>query len=300
MTETLFRGTGTALVTPFTLEGDIDVSALRRLIDFQIAGGVDALVVLGTTGENPTIADYERRLIVDTAVDRACGRVPVVIGTGGNDTRTTVANARYAESAGADGQLVVGPYYNKPTQEGFVAHVEAIADATSLPIIIYNVPGRTGFNILPETVLRLAREVESVVAVKEASGNLSQIADILAGRPDDFAVYSGDDELTLPIGLMGGDGVISVISNALPEVFSNFVRDVVVHQRIDARVRHFDLLRAMRACFTESNPIPIKAVLAELGLIHNVLRLPLLPLSDHARARVLEAFDPFLRVAVAV
>ncbi len=293
----LFTGTAPALVTPFTADGALDEAAFRRLIDYQIEGGVEALVVLGTTGENPTITFDERVRLVETAVTHTAGRVPVIVGTGSNATAESVTFARQATAAGADGQLVVGPYYNKPSQEGFRAHVAAIADATDLPIILYNVPGRTSFNLQADTVLRLAEEVPSVVGIKEASGNLAQISDILRHRPAHLAVYAGDDEWTLPLVLLGGDGVISVISNALPHRFSTLVRTALAGDVTEARRLHMDLLPAMRACFFDTNPIPIKAVLAEMGLIEPTLRLPLVPMPDTTRRRVLEAFETLISVA---
>ncbi|RMH69315.1 MAG: 4-hydroxy-tetrahydrodipicolinate synthase [Bacteroidetes bacterium] len=292
----LFTGTAPALVTPFTADGALDEAAFRRLIDYQIEGGVEALVVLGTTGENPTITFDERVRLVETAVAHTAGRVPVIVGTGSNATAESVTFARQATAAGADGQLVVGPYYNKPSQEGFRAHVAAIADATDLPIILYNVPGRTSFNLQADTVLRLAEEVPSVVGIKEASGNLAQISDILRHRPAHLAVYAGDDEWTLPLVLLGGDGVISVISNALPHRFSTLVRTALAGDVAEARRLHMDLLPAMRACFFDTNPIPIKAVLAEMGLIEPTLRLPLVPMPDTTRRRVLEAFETLISV----
>lgn len=296
MNRALFRGTGTALVTPFTADGDLDATALRRLIDFQITNGVNALIILGTTGENPTVTDAERQRIVELSLEAAAGRVPVVIGTGSNDTRATIDYARRAEAAGADGQLVVGPFYNKPSQRGFIAHVEAIADATSLPIVLYNVPGRTGFNIAPETTLQLAHTVDTVVGVKEASGSIPQITDVLSSRPEGFAVYAGDDELALPVCLLGGDGVVSVISNALPDTFSELIRRAMNLETDAARRLHLRMLPAMRACFLETNPIPIKALLGEMGLIENVLRLPLEPLSESNLEALRNAFEPLLGV----
>jgi len=293
----LFRGVAPALLTPF-VDNDIDLPAFRRLIDYQIEGGVDALVVLGTTGENPTVTDAERRRLVDAAVAHTDGRMPVIIGTGTNSTADSIAYSREAADAGADGLLVVGPYYNKPSQQGFEAHVEAIAQAAGLPILLYNVPGRTGFNVEPETVLHLAETVPQVRGVKEASGDLAQIADILAHRPDGFAVYSGDDEMALPLLAMGGDGVVSVISNALPEPFSQLVAAGLQGDVARAREQHFDLLPAMRACFFETNPVPIKTVCAALGLMTEDLRLPLVPLEPNTpvRQRVLSAFDPHVGV----
>ncbi|RMF60103.1 MAG: 4-hydroxy-tetrahydrodipicolinate synthase [Bacteroidetes bacterium] len=291
----LFTGTATALVTPFTADGAVDEVAFRRLIDYQIDHGVEALVVLGTTGENPTVTEAERARLVEIAVEQAGGRVPVIVGTGDNDTRRSIALARQAAAAGADGQLLVGPYYNKPTQDGFRAHVAAVAGAADLPIILYNVPGRTSFNMTAETVLWLAEEVPLVRGIKEASGNLVQITDLLAHRPASLAVYAGDDEMALPLAALGADGVVSVIANALPGPFGALVRAALAGNLAVARQRHFALLPAMRACFFETNPIPIKAVLAEMGLITPELRLPLLPAVGPTRRRVLEAFAPFLQ-----
>ncbi|PQJ33654.1 4-hydroxy-tetrahydrodipicolinate synthase [Salinibacter sp. 10B] len=299
-TDLLFRGVAPALVTPFTDEDDVDEAAFRTLIERQIDKGVSGLVVLGTTGENPTVSKAERRRLVDIAVNTADGRVPVIVGTGTNNTEKSVAYSTAAVEAGADGLLVVGPYYNKPSQSGFIAHVEAIADAADAPIILYNVPSRTSFNIEAETVLHLADEVPSVVGVKEASGDLAQVGDILHHRPDDFAVYAGDDEITLPLLAMGGDGVVSVISNALPERMSSMVRAGLDGDFATARTHHFDLLPAMRACFLETNPVPIKDVCAAMGLIDPHVRLPLVPMEERSavRQRVLAAFEEFLDVEV--
>jgi len=295
----LFRGVAPALVTPFTAQDEIDEEAFCDLIETQIDGGVSGLVVLGTTGENPTITEAERHRLVDLAVETADGRVPVIVGTGTNNTEESVAFSTAAVEAGADGLLVVGPYYNKPSQAGFVAHVETIADAADAPIILYNVPGRTSFNVAAETTLQLAEEVPQVVGVKEASGDLEQIGDILHHRPDGFAVYSGDDEITLPLLAMGGDGAVSVISNALPERFNQLVDAGLEGDLATARELHFDLLPAMRACFLETNPIPIKDVCAALGWMEPHVRLPLVPMDERApvRQRVLAAFEEFIDVA---
>jgi 4-hydroxy-tetrahydrodipicolinate synthase len=297
----LFRGVAPALVTPFTSDDDIDEAAFRRLIDAQIEGGVSALVVLGTTGENPTITEDERRRIVDAALDAADGRVPVIVGTGTNNTDESVAFSKAAVDAGADGLLVVGPYYNKPSQAGFAAHVETIATAAEAPIILYNVPGRTSFNIAPETALHLAEEVPHVAGIKEASGDIEQIDDLLAHRPDGFGVYSGDDEMTLPLLAMGGDGAVSVISNALPGPFCELVAAGLDDDLATARDRHAELLPAMRACFLETNPVPIKDVCAALGWMEPHVRLPLTPMDERSpvRQRVLSAFDDLIDVTVA-
>ncbi len=298
MNDFLFRGTAPALVTPFTEDDTIDETAFRGLIDRQIEGGVEGLVVLGTTGENPTISHDERRRLVDVALDETDGRVPVVIGTGTNATAESVVFSREAAQAGADGLLVVSPYYNKPPQAGFRAHVGTIADATDCPIIVYNVPSRTGFNVQAETMLQLAEEVPTVVAVKEASGDLAQISDLLTHRPASLAVYAGDDEIALPLLALGGDGVVSVASNAVPGRFSEMVRAGLSGEIETARRLHFELLPAMRACFFETNPLPIKAALAAAGQMGGRVRLPLRPLEGEARERVLRAFGGFIEVNV--
>jgi 4-hydroxy-tetrahydrodipicolinate synthase len=288
----LFRGVAPALVTPFTGDDTVDHDAFRRIIDAQIEGGVSGLVVLGTTGENPTVTHAERRALVDTAVQQTDGRVPVIVGTGTNNTDESIAFSREAVDAGADGLLVVGPYYNKPSQDGFYAHVEAIAGAADAPIILYNVPGRTSFNVTAETTLRLAEDVPQVVGVKEASGDVAQISDIINHRPDGFAVYAGDDEIALPLCLLGGDGCVSVISNARPAAFSALIDAALDGDLEEARRRHFDLLPAMRACFLKTNPVPVKAVLAAEGMMEPHVRLPLVPITpdDPVRQRILTAF----------
>jgi 4-hydroxy-tetrahydrodipicolinate synthase len=294
----LFRGTAPALVTPFTADNELDESAFRALIEAQIAGGMGALVVLGTTGENPTVTHAERRQLVDWAVDAADGRVPVIVGTGTNSTAQSITFSQEAEQAGADGLLVVGPYYNKPSQDNFVTHTAAIAEATELPIVLYNVPGRTSFNITAETTLRIAQEVPQVVGIKEASGDLQQITDILAHRPSGFAVYAGDDEMALPVTLLGGDGVVSVIGNALPEAFASLILDALAGDVASAQQQHFNLLDAMRACFYATNPVPVKTVLAATGAINEHVRLPLESLAPESavRRRVLEAFAPHIDI----
>lgn len=287
----LFTGTAPALITPFDVEGNLDESALRRLIDRQIEGGVEGLVILGTTGENPTITHDERRRIVELSLEHTDGRVPVIVGTGTNDTRDAVHYSKEAADAGADGLLVVGPYYNKPTQAGYRAHFRAVAAATDCPIILYNVPGRTGSNITAETTLELAETVPTIIGTKEASGSLAQISDILAGRPDDFAVYAGDDEIALPIIALGADGVISVVSNVIPDAFSAMIRQALAGEFTAARAEHLRLLEPMRACFYESNPAPVKAILAEMGLIEPTLRLPLVPVTEATLDRLRDVFS---------
>ncbi|MDX1547019.1 MAG: 4-hydroxy-tetrahydrodipicolinate synthase [Rhodothermales bacterium] len=294
MADRLFRGTAPAMVTPFDANEDLDEYATRRLVDRLIDGGVEALVVLGTTGENPTVWPEERYRLVEIVVEQNDGRVPVVVGTGTNSTSQSIVFSKEAATQGADGLLVVGPYYNKPTQEGFFGHVAAIADATDLPILVYNVPGRTGFNCTAETTLRLAEEIPTVTGVKEASGNLAQISDILAHRPDGLAVYAGDDELAFPMIALGADGVVSVVANAVPEPFTDMIRAALDGDFARARDLHFRLLPAMRACFIETNPIPIKTIMAEMGWIDPAMRLPLSPLQDTHRAALHDAFAPFI------
>ncbi len=295
MSDLLFRGTAPALVTPFTADDQIDEPAFRRLIDFQIDGGMEALVVLGTTGENPTVTHDERRRLVEIAVEHTAGRVPVIVGTGTNNTAQSVEFSTEAVAAGADALLVVGPYYNKPTPNGLVRHVSMIADAADAPILLYNVPGRTGSNITAETTLRIADAVPSVFGVKEASGNMAQITDLLAHRPDGFGVYSGDDDLTLPMLALGADGLVSVIANAVPGAVSEMVRLGLAGDFEAARALHFRLLDAMRASFFESNPGPVKAVLAEMGMMDAAVRPPLDAVTDETRQRVLAAYRPHIK-----
>jgi 4-hydroxy-tetrahydrodipicolinate synthase len=273
------KGCGTALVTPFTKDGAVDEPALRKLVDWQIAEGVHFLVPCGSTGEAVTMTAAEHRRVVEITVEQAKGRVPIVAGAGSNDTAKAVAMSKEMKAAGATHLLHVSPMYNKPPQRGIIAHFERIADATDLPIIVYNVPGRTGSNIEPKTTLALAR-VEHVVAVKEASGNLGQITDILRERPEHFSVLSGDDELTLAVMAAGGDGVISVVSNATPKAMAQLCEVASRGDFAAARKLHFQLLAWMRAAFIESNPIPVKAAMAMLGTMGNHLRLPLVPLAD--------------------
>ena len=288
----VFTGTAPALVTPFTEDNKVDLEAFRELVRWQIEGGVDALVVLGTTGENPTINHDERRALVDAALEEANNEVPVIVGTGTNNTRQSITFSKEAETAGADGLLVVGPYYNKPTQDGFRQHVAAIADASDCPIIVYNVPGRTSFNITAQTMLQIAEEIPTVVGSKEASGNIAQISDILAYRPDHLAVYAGDDEMAFPLISLGADGVISVISNVLPQVFSDFIQDAMDGNANEARSGHFSLLQAMRACFVGTNPLPVKYLLAKQQRMEAKARLPLGELSEGQKREIEEAFEP--------
>lgn len=284
------RGCGTALVTPFTKDGAVDEPALRKLVDWQIAEGIHFLVPCGSTGEAVTMTPAEHRRVVEITVEQAKGRVPVVAGAGSNDTAKAVAFSREMKAAGATHLLHVSPMYNKPPQRGIIAHFERIADATDLPIIVYNVPGRTGSNIEAKTTLALAR-VAHVVAVKEASGNLGQITDILRDRPDHFSVLSGDDEMTLAVMAAGGDGLISVVSNATPRKMAQLCEAAGKGDFATAKKIHFQLLPWMRAAFVESNPIPVKAAMAMLGKMGNHLRLPLVALDEQHAAAVRSALE---------
>lgn len=285
-----FAGAGTALVTPFQLDGQLDEAALRRLVRRQVEGAIDVLVPCGTTGESVTMSAQEQERVIALTIEEAAGRVPVLAGTGSNDTRATVEKSKRAEQLGAQGVLVVGPYYNKPTQEGYYRHFAAVADAISIPVVVYNVPSRTGSNIEARTQLRLA-EHGNVAAVKEASGNLGQVMEILRDRPQGFELLSGDDALALPILAIGGDGVISVISNQLPREMHELAAAGRRGDFQEARRIHYRLLDLMNLNFIESSPIPVKASLALLGLCEESYRLPLCPPSDATRARMRAALQ---------
>ncbi len=283
------RGCATALVTPFKPDGAVDESCLRELIDYQISGGVELLVPCGTTGESATMTEEEDQLVIKTTIEAARGRGKVIAGTGSNATAAVIENSKRARDLGADAVLVVAPYYNKPTQEGLYRHFAAVAESVAgLPVVIYNVPGRTSSNISAETTLRLARDFENIVAVKEASGNFSQIMEILRDRPADFKVLSGDDSLTLAIIALGGDGLISVASNETPELMSRFVNAALDGNWNEARELHYRLLALMEVNFIESSPGPVKAAMALMGLLEENLRLPLVPIQEKSRGRVQE------------
>lgn len=282
------RGCGTALVTPFTRDERIDEAALRRLVEFQIAGGVDFLVACGTTGESVTMSAEEQSRVVELTIAAANGRVPVVAGAGGYNTREVIERVeRYAE-LGADAILSVTPYYNKPTQEGLYQHYRAINEASALPILLYNVPGRTGCNLEPSTVARLA-SLERITGIKEASGNITQIAEIASLVDDSFGIFAGDDTVVLPVAALGGVGVISVASNLLPERVSALARASLDGRYNEARRLNSALVPVFKAMFIESNPIPVKAAMAMAGLCEEIYRLPLVPLGEANRARLREA-----------
>ncbi|MEX2467542.1 MAG: 4-hydroxy-tetrahydrodipicolinate synthase [Gemmatimonadota bacterium] len=282
-----FRGVGVALVTPFDADGGLDLDAFAEHANRMIEGGVDYIVPCGTTGESATMTSAEQVEVIRTAARVANGRVPVLAGAGANATAEAVERSRAAAEAGADGLLSVAPYYNKPPQEGLFRHFERVAAATDLPVVLYNVPGRTSSNILPTTVLRLA-EIPNVVAIKEASGSLEQIGSLLRDRPDGFLVLSGDDEITLPMLALGADGLISVVANEAPSETAELVHAGLEGDFARARSLHYQLLDLMRCNFIETNPIPVKTAVELLGGPAAHFRSPLVPLSDSARA-LLEA-----------
>jgi len=283
------RGCATALVTPFTADGAIDEQRLQELVGYQITNGVKLLVPCGTTGESATMTEQEDEFVIGKTIELARGRARVIAGTGSNSTAAAIDNSKKARELGADAVLLVAPYYNKPTQQGLYAHFRAIAEAVEgLPVVIYNVPGRTSSNISAETTLRLAHDVENIVAVKEASGNLSQIMEILRGRPDGFKVLSGDDSLTFAIIALGGDGLISVASNEAPELMSRYVNAALEGNWNEARELHYRLLPLMEVNFIESSPGPVKAAMSMMGLLEENFRLPLVPIQEKSRGRVRE------------
>lgn len=274
-----FQGLSVALATPLTAKGEVDFDAWRKFLEFQIAGGVDHLVVCGTTGESPTIAEPEYAELVKVAVEVSAGRAGVVAGAGSNDTQHTIDRGLMAREAGADGLLIVGPYYNKPPQRGLIAHFAAVADATQLPVIVYNVPGRTGSNLLPESMVALA-EHPLISAVKEASGDMNQILRVISTVPEHVTVLAGDDSMTYPVIAAGGRGVVSVAGNIFPAAMSAFTQACMQARWKEAREMGQKMLPLFNAMFVESNPIPVKAVLAYKGHMENTLRLPLVPLDE--------------------
>jgi 4-hydroxy-tetrahydrodipicolinate synthase len=290
MNKKAFQGTGTALVTPFKSDGSVDEKALRGLVDFQIAEGIDMILPCGTTGEGATLTAEETDRVTQIVVEQAKHRVPVIVGAGSNSTAKAIEGTKRARRLGADGVLSVGPYYNKPTQQGFYEHFKAIAEAEDIPVIVYNVPGRTASNIEAKTMLRLA-EIRNIVAVKEASGNLGQIMDILRDRPSDFRVLCGDDAMALAVVALGGDGVVSVASNQAPRMMSEIINAGLDGNFARAREIHYKLLPLMNINFIESNPIPVKAALAMMGLIEENYRLPMVRISPLNREKVAKVME---------
>lgn len=285
-----FQGAITAIVTPFDEDGAVDTGALAELVRWQVESGIHGLAPCGTTGEGATLSDDEHRVVVETVVQAVDGRIPVLAGCGSNDTRRTVEAARRAAQAGADGLLVVSPYYNKPNRSGMVAHYRVVAEATDLPVMVYNVPGRTGQNLPAEWVLELA-EIPGVGSVKEASGDLDQIAEIVRCRPEGFDVLSGDDPLALPTLALGAEGVVSVVANEAPRLTATMVERARSGDLAGARELHYRLLPLMRGNFLESNPVPVKTALAHLGRIAGAVRAPLGPPSEATRARLRSILD---------
>lgn len=285
---TTLQGCGTALITPFQPDGTVDVEALRKLVLWQIEEGIDFLVPCGSTGEAVTLTPAERELVVSTVVQTAAGRVPVMAGATHNDTRQAVDEARRMSALGVTWLLSATPYYNKPTPEGLFRHFTAIADASSVPVCLYNVPGRTSVNMKPDTVIRLSGH-PNIIGIKESSGDLAQIQHLLLGRPEGFAVLSGEDWMTLAVIAAGGDGLVSVASNEIPKLMSQLVRRSLRGQLGEAREILYQVLPLLEANFIETNPAPVKAALAAMGRITNHLRLPLVPLSETRRPPLLAA-----------
>jgi 4-hydroxy-tetrahydrodipicolinate synthase len=279
-------GMGVALITPFKTDGSVDFEALGKLVDFQVANNTDYLVVCGTTSEEPTLTQDERREIVSFVVERNAGRLPIVAGMGGNNTASVVQRISNADFRGIDAVLSIVPYYNKPSQEGLYQHFRAIASATDMPIILYNVPGRTGTNMSAQTTLRLAHELNNVVAIKEASGNFQQIDEIIKNKPQNFMVISGDDGITFPLITLGAVGVISVIGNAFPREFSRMVRLALRGDLTGAREIHYRFTELMELLFVDGNPAGVKSMLSEMGMIENVLRLPLVPTTVATKEKI--------------
>lgn len=283
-----FSGTITAIVTPFLEDGSVDIGALKKLVEFQIKGGVSGIVPCGSTGEAATLDDEEKRLVIQTVVDVVKKRVTVIAGAGSNDTAKAVKLSQIAKSCGADALLHVTPFYNKPTPKGLMAHFKAIAKATDLPIILYNVPGRTGSNVTAQTTLKIAKEVPQVVGVKEASGNINQIGDIIKGAAKNFSVLSGDDALTYPMMALGGDGIISVVSNEIPKEMSALTKAVLEGNWVKARKLHFEWLDLMNINFVETNPQPVKTALVLMDKIKEVFRLPLVSMEEKSKEKLKE------------
>lgn len=279
-----FTGSIVALVTPFR-DGKVDHEALKALVDRQIAAGQKGLVPCGSTGESATLSHDEHTQVIETVVQHAAGRVPVIAGTGSNSTAEAIKLTKEAETAGANGALLISPYYVKPTQDGIIAHYKAVADATSLPLVLYNIPGRTASTIEIPTLAELA-EVDNIVAVKDSTGSLDRIMDTIAACGDALGVLSGDDSLTLPLVAMGACGAISAVSNVIPRQMTELTDAALAGNWDEARRVHYEVLPLIRACFLESNPIPIKAAVAMLGLCENSVRLPLRAISDAARAEL--------------
>ena len=268
---------GVALITPFKEDGSVDYAALLRLVDYQLQNNTDFLCVLGTTAETPTLTSDEKKRITQLVIERVNGRIPILLGVGSNCTQTVIDTLKHDDMTGVDAVLAVVPYYNKPSQEGIYQHYKAIAESTDLPVVLYNVPGRTGVNMAAETTLRLARDFKNIIAVKEASGNITQMDDIIKNKPENFSVISGDDGITFPLLTLGAVGVISVIGNAFPREFSRMVRLALQGDFEHALPIHHQFAELFKLLFVDGNPAGVKAMLNAMGLIENRLRLPLVP-----------------------
>lgn len=277
MAQNKFKGLGIALITPFLSDGSIDFEALARLLEYQIKNGADFFCIMGTTAETPCLTAEEKKQLKHFFVERVAGRVPLLMGCGGNNTSAVVKELKEGDWSGIDGVLSVCPYYNKPSQEGLYQHFKAIAEASPIPVVLYNVPGRTGINMNAETTLRLARDFDNIVAIKEASGNIAQMDDIIKNKPNHFDVISGDDGITFPLITLGAVGVISVIGNALPAEFSRMVRLSLHGDYEPARIIHHKFAELFKLLFVDGNPAGVKAMLHAMGMIENRLRLPLVP-----------------------
>ncbi len=287
----MLKGAITALVTPFK-DGSIDEAGLRKLIEFQIKSGIDGLVPCGTTGESATLTYEEHNRVIELTIETAAGRVPVIAGTGSNSTAETIALTRHAKEAGADAALLITPYYNKPTQQGLYEHYRKVAEEVDIPIVLYNVPGRTSVNMLPETVARLS-EIKNIVGIKEATGDLKQVSDVIETAKKGFSVISGDDFTTLPLLAIGGSGVISVTSNVVPGEVAGMVKDWLAGRTKKAIDAHYRLQPLHRAMFLETNPIPVKTALYLTGMIEEEFRLPLVRMGDANRARLVSTLENF-------
>ncbi len=291
MTKTKFTGMGVALITPFKEDESVDYDALNRLLDYQLQNGTDYLVILGTTAETPTLSKEEKDKIVRTVLAKVNGRLPIMLGVGGNNTKATVEELKNNKFEGIDAILSVVPYYNKPSQEGIFQHYSAIAEASAVPVVLYNVPGRTGVNMTAETTLRLAHKYPNIIAIKEASGNIVQMNDIIKNKPKDFMVISGDDGITYPLITMGAVGVISVIGNAFPKEFSKMVRLALQGDYEAARIIHHRFTELFDLLFVDGNPAGAKCMLSIMGYIENKLRLPLVPTRITTFEKIREVLD---------
>lgn len=289
------RGAGVALITPFTANGDIDKNALVNLVDALINDGINYIVALGTTSEAATLTSEERKMVVDIVINQNQGRVPIVVGIGGNNTQDVVNTLKSFDYAGVDAVLSVTPYYTRPQQEGLYLHFKAVAEASKVPVILYNVPARTAVNLKPETTLRLAHECPNIIGIKEASGIENQIMKIILHKPDGFMVISGDDAITMPLIAAGADGVISVVGNAFPNLFAKMVQLSLKGDFMAARPLHYQLLEFIQLCFKDGSPSGVKSIMAYQGKIKNILRLPLVPVNSAVDLEIKEMLEKFTK-----